>query len=204
MQEGQPVRVQVWCESAGMLPQLMSVADRYSVSVYSSSGFISLTAVRQIVDSCLYDTAGPTVLLHLGDCDPSGYSIFQAMYEDAAAFLGRDQRFPEQTLTAETIAMTPEQIEAHGLVFDDITTRDKRSVKWKEQGRTKKVELEALAPDVIASVLAAAIESHLDMDKVAAIRNLEAANRDDLGIAARAATVGLVNHWRGRATERAA
>ena len=36
---GQAVHVEIWCEAAGMLPQLHRVAAQYSVNVFSSSGF---------------------------------------------------------------------------------------------------------------------------------------------------------------------
>ena len=47
----QDTRLEVWCEAAGMRPQLAKIADTFSVPVYSCGGFNSLTAIRQIVDS---------------------------------------------------------------------------------------------------------------------------------------------------------
>src|ERR1035437_3459784 len=40
----QPRHVKLWCEAAGMMPQLTRVADDYSVPVYSSGGFDSATS----------------------------------------------------------------------------------------------------------------------------------------------------------------
>jgi hypothetical protein len=90
VQDGQPYKTQVWCEAAGMVPQLARVCRPYDIGVFSGGGFGSITAVRQIVQDCL--TQGPTLLLHLGDCDPSGYSIYQSMVEDAHAFLKIDRQ----------------------------------------------------------------------------------------------------------------
>jgi hypothetical protein len=190
-QEGQPVRIQVWCEAAGMVPQLTRVADQFSVPVYSSGGFNSLTAIRQIVDSCIWDTEGPTVLLHLGDCDPSGHSIYQAMYEDVAAFLERDRRSPRQTFAAERVAITFDQIAEYGLVADEIKTNDSRSQVWRRRGLTKKVELEALAPNVIAQLLTAAIEHYLDPAPWRDVLNKEVDDRKKLRKAAESARLTL-------------
>jgi hypothetical protein len=42
-QAGQQRRLALWCEAAGMVPQLERVAAPFSVGVYSSGGFDSLT-----------------------------------------------------------------------------------------------------------------------------------------------------------------
>ena len=49
-QAGQHFRLELWCEAAGMVPQLHRVAREYSVPVYSSGGFLSLTSVKRIAD----------------------------------------------------------------------------------------------------------------------------------------------------------
>ena len=40
----------VWCEAAGMVPQLAAVAEPYSVHVFSGSGFDSLTTKKRLAD----------------------------------------------------------------------------------------------------------------------------------------------------------
>ena len=42
-QDGQAQRIIVWCEAGGMIPQLQRVANDYSIPVYSSGGFDSIT-----------------------------------------------------------------------------------------------------------------------------------------------------------------
>jgi hypothetical protein len=91
----QSIHIEVWCEAAGMIFQLADVAHRYSVEVYSSSGFDSLTAKKNLADR-ICRIGKPAVILHLGDYDPSGESIFESVAEDVAAFrqggLAGDQR----------------------------------------------------------------------------------------------------------------
>ena len=45
-QAGQAQRIELWCEAAGMAPQLQRVAFPYSVPVYSTGGFSSTVRVR--------------------------------------------------------------------------------------------------------------------------------------------------------------
>jgi hypothetical protein len=54
--------------------------------MYSCGGFGSLTSVRQVVDRAVQRIV-PTVLLHVGDLDPSGESIFESLINDVQAFL---------------------------------------------------------------------------------------------------------------------
>ena len=77
-QEGQPQYVELWCEAAGMLQQLNRVASRYSVPVFSCGGFGSLTGNYAIARRAVARNV-PTVVLHVGDFDPSGLSIFDSM-----------------------------------------------------------------------------------------------------------------------------
>jgi hypothetical protein len=89
-QADQPVYVELWTEAAGMMPQLARVAERFSVPVYSCGGFASLPAVRHIVDRA-YGRNVPTVLLHVGDFDPSGEAVFDHIVGDASEFLLADR-----------------------------------------------------------------------------------------------------------------
>jgi hypothetical protein len=85
----QPNHLEVWCEAAGMLPQIAHEAEKYSVPCYSSSGFDSLTAKKRLADR-ICDIGKPTTILHLGDYDPSGEAIFDVIAEDVAAFVEAD------------------------------------------------------------------------------------------------------------------
>src|SRR5215211_9257012 len=88
----QRIEIRVYCEAAGMMPQLHAALEPYSVPVYSCSGFDSLTFKHQLARwfSETYAWRGKVpVMLHLGDYYPDGESIFDVIREDAVAFLGR-------------------------------------------------------------------------------------------------------------------
>jgi hypothetical protein len=139
-----------------MAPQLARIADNFSVKVYSSGGFSSLTAVREIVDRAK-ERDVPTVLLHVGDYDPSGVSIFDALAEDAASFLEEDRILATQTIEAVRVALTQEQVYSYDLPTSPPKASDGRSRSW--EGDT--CQLEALAPDDLAAIVRVAIYSRL-------------------------------------------
>ncbi len=161
-QTGQDQYIELWCEASGMLQQLARVADPYSVPVYSCSGFASLTATYNIAARAL-DRDVPTVLLHVGDFDPSGESIFSAMAEDAAAFVEKDRSIGLLYVEAKRVALTAAQVAKYSLVTSPPKSTDSRSAKW--TGGT--CQLEALSPSLLANVVEAAIDEWIDLDTYA-------------------------------------
>jgi hypothetical protein len=158
-QEAQLQFIELWCEAAGMLPQLARVAARYSVPVYSAGGFSSLSGNYAIRTRGLGRSV-PTVILHVGDFDPSGESIFTAMTEDAAAFVEADRVIGLQRIEAERVALTAGQVDRYQLETAPPKATDKRSKNW--NGGT--CQLEALAPNQLANIVVAAIESYMDAE----------------------------------------
>ena len=148
---GQRTRLVVICEAAGMAPQLARVADPFGVTVMSSGGFDSLTDKHKFA-AALAGQGRPTAVLHIGDHDPSGVSMFLAFLEDVEAFtrdLGGDVTFTR-------LAVTPSQIERYRLDTAPPKPTDNRAF----HGETCQVE--ALAPDVLADILRTAITERID------------------------------------------
>src|SRR5215217_6966661 len=108
----QKVNIRVYCEAAGMMPQLERVCEPYSIPVYSCSGFDSLSAKYKLKEFCWRQfvyKGRPTVILHLGDHDPSGESIFNdGLVQDIHAFLAEDvpHKDPRDIADFERVALT--------------------------------------------------------------------------------------------------
>jgi hypothetical protein len=152
-QRGQKRRLVVWCEAAGMVPQLERVADPFGISVMSSGGFDSLTDKHRIARDWASGKA-PVTVLHLGDYDPSGVSCFEALAEDIEAFAegyGGDVEFVR-------VAVLAQQARALGLPSAPPKATDKRSVFDDDETW----QLEALDPADLARVVGEAVEARFD------------------------------------------
>ena len=149
----QAVNVEVWCEAAGMVPQLGQVTAPWGVSVVSSSGFDSLTAKYDAARRAARD-GRPLTVLHIGDLDPSGVHLFTAAAEDVAAWA----EYFEAEVTFRRVAVTPEQVDAYQLPTAPPKATDRRQFT----GQT--CQAEALDPATLAELLAAALEDVLDPD----------------------------------------
>jgi hypothetical protein len=184
----QAVFIELWCEAGGMVPQMERVANPYSVPVYSTGGFSSLTVTHEIAERVL-GRDKPTIFLHVGDYDPSGESIFEAMTLDAKALalqrlywrMSKDgaseaeiaRAFPDGQLhlTADLpdglpdlrpvrVALTADQVDEYDLPTAPPKATDTRSINW--TGDT--CQAEALPPDTLAEIVEAAILDRLDQD----------------------------------------
>ncbi len=167
--DAQGLVVELWVESAGMVPQVARVAEPFGITVYSSGGFDSLTvkhdAARRIAGG-----ACPTVVLHVGDHDPSGVSIFDSAAADIGAMLARPGH-----ADFRRVVITPEQVERYGLETAPPKLTDRRGM-W--VGGT--VQAEALAPNELAAEVRWAIEEHIDADVLARLVAVEKAERAEL------------------------
>ena len=174
-QTGQPVRLELFCEAAGMRDQLWNAVSGYTVPVYSGGGFDSLTAQYQLARRALSRDV-PTVVLHVGDFDPSGASIFTSLTENAAAFVEADRVLQTQRIEAVRVALTAEQVEAGELPTAPPKPTDSRSTTW----RGETCQLEALAPDDLAEIVLAAVRERIDEDVRNDVLWTEKYDRDEL------------------------
>jgi hypothetical protein len=150
-QAGQERRLRVWCEAAGMVPQLERVAFKYGVPVLSSGGFDSVTAKHQLGRDLA--ASGPLTILHLGDLDPSGEHMFSSLGEDVGAFAteyGGDVEFVR-------IAVTREQVDLYQLPTAPPKETDRRSFAG-----ILTTQCEALDPAILAEIVKAAIVARID------------------------------------------
>jgi hypothetical protein len=157
----------LWCEAEGMAPQLARAAAEFSVKVFTNGGATSISAVRQVVDRACTRSV-PTVLMHVGDFDPYGENLFNALVEDAQAFLEEDRIIGIQRIEPVRVALTAVQVDAFDLPTQP-TTRAKNGSKahetirerWIERHGDRTCQAEALAPDQLAAVTREAISSRI-------------------------------------------
>lgn len=155
----QAVHLEVWCEAAGMQPQLVRTARQFSVPVYSAGGFDSTTA-KYFLAQRICRVGKRAVILHLGDLDPSGVAIFESSAEDVREFVMADRKWRYVDVEFVRVALRPEQVEEFRLERGGAPKKtDSRSGKWPFAWTC---QLEALPPDAVASLLRAAITERLD------------------------------------------
>lgn len=162
-QEGQDRRIVLWCEASGMVPQLQRVANEYGVAVKSSGGFDSLTVKHAVSRQLGADK--PATVLHVGDFDPSGEVMFDALAEDTGAFAqgyGNEVKFVRLAVTSEHIAQ-------YGLP----TAPPKESTHQMRKQMLETVQAEALDPATLGSIVRQAIAGCMDEQVLEAVMGAE-------------------------------
>ncbi|MEX0782143.1 MAG: hypothetical protein WD557_05795 [Dehalococcoidia bacterium] len=177
--------IEVWCEAAGMQPQLNRVAGRYHIPVYSTGGFDSTTAKWNLAQR-ICRVGKPAIILHLGDFDPSGVSIFETAAEDVRAFVLADRKWLNVDVEFVRVALTDDLIERHRLETDPHRVKSDKDYRGLNWPFNYTCQLEALPPDVLATVLNEEIRRHLDLDLLAADIRLEGVERAEAESALRA------------------
>jgi hypothetical protein len=159
---GQPYRTLIWSEAAGMVGMVADMAKPYGVEVRSKSGFDGAGAKRQLahdIETHYAETGRPTRLLHLGDYDPAGRNIYNALFEDIIAFVPDPAAY-----LLERVALTPEQIAQYGVTPD----------------MDGNVQLEAIDPPDLQVILTVAIERLWDFDAHARLLKQQERDRSRL------------------------
>lgn len=169
-QSGQERRLVVWCEAGGMVPQLDRVARDYSIPVYCSGGFDSVTAKHDVAQE--FARLGAATVLHVGDLDPSGVHMFGSLDEDVRAFL--DGLGAGGRVEFVRLAVTRDHVDEYGLPTSPPKKTDNREFS----GDT--VQAEALPPDELARILRGAIVDRLDGYVLEAVLAREEEERESL------------------------
>ena len=167
---GQAKRVVVMCEAAGMAPQLERVAAPFGIPVYSSSGFDSLTVKFGFAKE-FAESDRPVEVLHIGDYDPSGQTIFNSLEADVTSFVAQfadDAQHDDDEVYATNdevqftrLAVTPAQIRQYRLPTAPPKATDVRGAFT--DNRT--CQAEALPPNTLAEILLAAITDPSRFDR---------------------------------------
>lgn len=180
-QENQKQFIELWVEAAGMAPQVSSIVWRFGVPVLTSGGFNSTTmkyeAARRFITR-LASTYQRTLVLHIGDHDPSGVALFDNLSRDVPA-LARDIIHQEDLLPEgedlekmeatglhagevacefHRIVVTPDQIERFDLEEAPPKRTDSRSSTW--VGGT--VQVEAMHPEDLANEISECVQNEMD------------------------------------------
>lgn len=186
----QPQEIELWCEAAGMVPMLAGMVSEWSIPVYSTGGFSSVTVTYETAQRVL-SRPKPTAFLHIGDFDPSGESIFESMSQDIGAFVVGRHGGKWNRQTGEThqlangaechfkprrVALTADQVEEYDLPTAPPKTSDSRSAKW--IGET--TQAEALPPSLLEEIVREAVSELIDTDTLEEVLAREEDDRAEI------------------------
>jgi hypothetical protein len=143
-------------------------------------GYPSLSFVRSAAEA-LAAQGRPAWLYYFGDHDPSGRDIPRFVEENVRAIA------PAADFTLEVVAATGEQIEAWKLPTRPTKPSDTRSRRYTGPS----VEVDAIPPATLRSLVREAVERHLDHGELDRLRMIEVVEREAL--------LEVAANWNGEA-----
>ncbi len=150
--------VEVWIEKEALSGVIEGVCTELQVPYFACKGYTSQSEMWEAAQRLKrHEKAGrDTVVIHLGDHDPSGLDMTRDIQERLELF--------GSTAIIDRIALTWEQIEQYNPPPNPAKTTDARYAKYQEQYGDDSWELDALEPQVMANLIRDAVRARIDQD----------------------------------------
>jgi hypothetical protein len=160
MWANQPKRVEVWIEKEALAGVITRVCNDLDVPYFACRGYVSQSEQWRAGMRCRtnYNRASQdTVVLHLGDHDPSGIDMTRDNQERLSMLAGY-----RGAPTVERIALNMDQIEEYGPPPNPAKMTDSRFREYVMDYGTESWELDALEPAVIVDLIKEKVLNHRD------------------------------------------
>jgi hypothetical protein len=167
-----PVNVEVWLEKdalAGVLEPV--VVEECGLDLHVTRGYASVSYLQSAADFIRRD-GRPTHVYLLTDFDPSGLGIADTVASELV------QRSYPVEVRVERLAVTREQIDEYQLPERPTKQTDSRARAFMRRHGTDSVELDALPPAVLRSLVRDSIEQHMNPDRLRTLKLAEEQERD--------------------------
>jgi hypothetical protein len=168
------VNVEVWLEKDALKGVLIpTVVNECGLGLHVTRGFASITYLQEAAEDIERD-GRPTYVYVLTDFDPSGVSIAEKVGEELTA------RAPHSEIIVERLAVDREQIDRWNLPTRPTKASDTRAAKFRRLHSTDSVELDAIPPDELRTLVRNAIDSHMEPWRLRQYRTVEREERETL------------------------
>lgn len=149
----QSVRVEVWIEKDALVGVLETACAPWHCPYFSCRGYVSdseIWASAQRMEQVAKRGKQRTVVLHLGDHDPSGCDMSRDIQERLWMFSGCGRR----EIEVRRVALTMPQIEEVKPPPNPAKATDSRFEEYREKYGDESWELDALDPTYIGNLIA--------------------------------------------------
>jgi hypothetical protein len=160
MWEGQPFRPEVWIEKDALIGVIAGVCNELDVAYFSCRGYASqseLWRASRRISACAHDDQA-TVIIHLGDHDPSGLDMTRDISDRLGLFLGYES-YPVQRL-----ALTMAQVDELKPPPNPAKITDSRAKGYIRQYGRSSWELDALDPRTMQKLVRKEILEYREED----------------------------------------
>jgi hypothetical protein len=158
--------VELWLEKDALAGVVYPITELYDVPLMVARGYASLSFLHTAAEY-IRTLNVPAYIYHLGDFDPSGVNAGEKIEQTLK------EMAPDADIIFERLAVTPQQIKTWNLPSRPTKVSDCRAKGFGEIS----VELDAIEPDLLRTLVAASIEDHLPADQFKTLKAAEESER---------------------------
>ncbi len=159
MWDDQPRNVMICLEKDALSRIVSREGNRFSVRTFPTRGYPSFSYVQEMSRYITNQLGGkPTVVLYFGDFDPSGIDIERDLSE-------RLEKYGAKDFNVQRIALTSDQIKKYRLPPNPVKMSDARADGFLEEHGDRAVELDALDPNLLQTMVRKAVVRNINMRK---------------------------------------
>lgn len=158
--QSQEVYLEIWIEKDALSSIFTRVARPYTIPVVVCRGFSSVSFLNDYKDRLQYYQGKRPILLYFGDFDPSGVEMLRAME------ITLQDELMVEGIAFKRVALLKEHIAEYHLPHspEALKKTDTRAYKHIAEYGELAVELDALRPDILETLIREAIEEEIDLD----------------------------------------
>jgi len=151
--------VEVWVEKDALIGIIENSARKYDVPCFSCRGYTSQSEMWRASQRFIkkQEEGKINTIIHLGDHDPSGIDMTRDI-EERLEFFGAE-------VFINRIALNRDQIDVYNPPPNPAKLTDSRCQSYIKKYGKKSWELDALRPDILATLIETQICEHIDFNK---------------------------------------
>lgn len=151
----QPYYVEVWVEKDALRGIVGAVAGRLDVNYFSCRGYVSISEVHVAAQRIIRQEAKgkKTVILHLGDHDPSGIDMTRDI-EDRLRLFRCQARI-------KRIALNMDQVRRYNFPPNPAKVTDSRYEGYRQKYGEFSYELDAIDPALLTTIIETGVREYL-------------------------------------------
>jgi hypothetical protein len=169
---GQEYYIELWVEKDALAGVLSPLAKKFHVTMMVNRGYSSQSAMYESANR-FKEKGKKSILLYLGDHDPSG----EDMVRDIRERLGM---FGVERLDVQKIALNMDQIEQYKPPPNPAKLSDPRAEKYIAKFGNESWEVDALPPNVLTQIIEDSISKYINFEKLNAVKEQEEKDKDKL------------------------
>lgn len=159
-------RVEAWIEKDALVGVISEVCDDLEVPYFSCRGYVSqseMWAAAQRIQRAYQKWGQETIVLHLGDHDPSGIDMTRDITDRIQMFLNAEEL--GHIFEIKRLALNMQQIKDFNPPPNPAKTTDSRYASYIEKYGSESWELDALEPRTMAELIQANVYVYRDIAK---------------------------------------